>query len=101
MKEKECADFYWKPKEKTPLDTDACWFTMQPCGRNFLGTIVKKVCEQGGIYGKTNHSLRATGATRLFAANVPEKLIAERTGHRSINALRIAQQFNKKSRSPQ
>ncbi len=30
------------------------------------------------MHGKTNYSLRATGATRLFAANVPEKLIAER-----------------------
>jgi integrase len=41
------------------------------------------------ISGKslTNHSLRATGATRLFEANVPEKLIQERTGHRSIDAL--------------
>ena len=39
--------------------------------------------------GKTNHSLRATGAMRLFEANVPEKLIQERTGHQSIDALRM------------
>jgi len=62
---------------------------MQPCGRNFLGGVVKSVCEEVGVYGKTNHSLRATGTTRLFAANVPEKLIAERTGHRSTDALRM------------
>ena len=39
--------------------------------------------------GKTNHSLWATGATRLFEANVPEKLIQERTGHCSIDALQM------------
>ena len=35
-----------------------------------------------------NHSLRATAATVLFKANVPEKVIQERTGHRSLDALR-------------
>ena len=61
--------------------------TMQHCGRNFLATVVKTVCEKAGIQGKTNHSLHATGATRLFAVNVLEKLIQERTGHRSTTAL--------------
>ena len=78
MKEKESADFYWKPKDKTPVDEDAYWYTLQACGRNFLGSVVKSVCEQAGIHRKTNHSLRATGATRLFAANVPEKLIYQK-----------------------
>ena len=32
---------------------------------------------------KTSHSLRVTCATRLFQESVPEKLIRERTGHRS------------------
>lgn len=45
--------------------------------------------EKVGIAGKTNHSLRATGASALFEANVPEKLIQERTGHRSVKALRL------------
>ena len=35
---------------------------------------------------KTNHSLRATGATALFSAGVPERLIRDVTGHQS-NAL--------------
>ena len=34
-----------------------------------------------GVSGKTNHSLRATGAS--------EKMIQERTGHRSVKALRL------------
>ena len=36
---------------------------------------------------KKNHSLRATGASTLFHANVPEKIIQECTGHRSLAAL--------------
>ena len=42
-----------------------------------------------GITGKINHSLRATGASELFQAGVPEKMVQERTGHRSMKALRM------------
>ena len=82
------AVFYWKPKEKIPLDATAAWFLIQPVGRNTLASMVKTMCSQIGVTGKTNHSLRATGATRLFEANVPEKLIQERTGHKSTDVLR-------------
>ena len=48
------------------------------------------MCKQAGIKGnKTNHSLRATGTTELYESGVPEKLIQERTGHRSLEALRV------------
>ena len=63
------AVFYWKAKERVP----------------FVASMVKKMCSQIGVTRKTNHSLRATGATRLFEANVP---IQERTGHKSLDALR-------------
>ena len=43
--------------------------------------MVKQICSSVGVFGKTNHSLRATGAARMFDASVPEKLIQERTGH--------------------
>ena len=47
------------------------------------------MCEKAGISGGyTNHSLRAYGATALFQAQVPEKLIQKRTGHRSLDTLR-------------
>ena len=36
----------------------------------------------------TNHNLRAYGVKKMFAANVPEKLMMERSGHRSIDGLR-------------
>lgn len=38
---------------------------------------------------KTNHSLRTTGASELFVVSVPEHLIQQCTGHRSIEALRL------------
>ena len=43
------------------------------------------MCQLAGIPGRhTNHSLRATGATTLYTAGVPEKIIQEHTGHRSV-----------------
>ena len=36
----------------------------------------------------SNHSLKVSGATRMWEANVPEKLIEEKTGHHSLEALR-------------
>ena len=50
------------------------------------------ICARAGVEGhKTNHSLRATGTTAMYEAqvHVPEKLIQERTGHRSLKALRV------------
>ena len=82
------AVFYWKPKVKVPLGANAAWFFIQPVGRNTLASMVKSMCSQIGVTGKTNHSLHRTGATRLFEANVPEKLIQERTGHKSMDTLR-------------
>ena len=61
-----------------------------PVGVHTLQETVKKMCKEGGFVGNfTNHSLRATAATRLYAAGVDEQLIAEKTGHRS-NAIRAA-----------
>ena len=58
-------------------------------GRNVLCSMVKNMCAAIGVEGKTNHSLHATGATRLFESSVPEKLIQEHTGHRSLDSLRL------------
>ena len=41
-----------------------------------------------GICGKTNHSLRVAGTTRLFLSQVPEKIVQQWTGHRLLEALR-------------
>lgn len=71
------------------------WFSTFP-----VGTMVSQMCGDAGVKGhKTNRSLRATTASELFRANVPEKIIIiqERPGHNSFTALRtnehITEQF--------
>ena len=78
--------FYLQPLRKPKQD---CWFAAKPLGHNPLDSMVKEMCKAAGITGyKTNHSLRATTATRLFQAGVDEQLIMERTGHRSLDGVR-------------
>ena len=55
---------------------------------NFLRWFLKYV-DLGILRHKTNHSLWATGATELYEAEVTEKIIQERTGHRSLECLRM------------
>ena len=57
------------------MAADAPWFVLTPVGCNPLASMVKNMCQAVGVTGKTNHSLRATGVSRMFAANVPHKLI--------------------------
>ena len=66
------------------------WYTSRPVGHNPLGGTVKRICALAGIVGKkTNHSLRATAATRLFqAGSIDEQLIMKMTGHRSMDGVR-------------
>jgi hypothetical protein len=78
--------FYLRPK-KSPKDN--LWYDNAPIGRDKLKTFMEVMCREAGITEKkTNHSLRATRATALFNAGVPEKLIREVTGHRS-NSLHL------------
>ena len=51
--------------------------------------MLASMCKDAGISGhKTNHSLRAYAATELFRAGIPEKVIQDRSGHRSLEGLR-------------
>ena len=64
------------------------WYSLVPVGRNRLGSMLKDICAEAQVSGNfTNHSLRAYGATTLYHANLLEKLIQERTGHRCLKAL--------------
>ena len=82
--------FYTRPLSKMPLDPDEPWFCAVPVGKNILSSMMKDICTETHISGhKTNHSLRATGASELFEAGVPEKIIKERTGHLSLESLRM------------
>ena len=79
---------YCRPKASTPHDNTAPWYDPVPVGCNKLSSMVKDMCIDAGLPPKSNHSLRATGASTLFKANVPEKIIQKTTGHRSVEALR-------------
>ncbi len=60
------------------------WYADKPVGINLLKKCVKNIAEKGGLTGYfTNHSLRSSCATRMYAAGVDEQLIMETTGHRS------------------
>ena len=81
--------FYLTPLQKKPEDPSKSWFTLTPVGKNRLNTLLKEMCVAAGLSDNySNHSLRAYGATAMFQAGIPEKLIQERTGHRSIDTLR-------------
>ena len=45
------------------------------------------------IDGKTNHSMRATGATMLFQNEIPERVIQTVTGHKSLMLLDHMKEF--------
>lgn len=50
--------------------------------------MMKTMSKEAGLKGNfTNHSLRAYSASEVFQNGVPEKLIKDRTGHRSLEAL--------------
>ena len=82
--------FYMCPLPAIPPAAHLPWFTKQRMGKNAIAGLMTKMCKDAGIVGpRTSHFLRVTAATSLYEKQVPEKLIQERTGHRSLGALRI------------
>ncbi len=78
--------FYLKPLRSPTL---TCWYSTDPLGHMSLGKTVAHLCKEAGIGGyRTNHSLRATTATRLYQSGVDEQVVMERTGHRSLEGVR-------------
>ena len=70
-------EFYLQPLKKP---TSTSWYSNQPLGHSNLANTVACMCKQAGIQGyKTNHSLRATVASRLYQAGVDKQLVMERT----------------------
>ena len=79
-----------KPLDNATEDGTKPWYSRTPVGRNTLDTKSCKMCSFTGIKGRvTNHSMRATSVTQMYETGVPEKVIQERTGHRSLEALRV------------
>lgn len=49
---------------------------------------VQTIASEASVSGYTNHCLRATAMTCMFNQGVPENVIAEKSGHRSLDGLR-------------
>ena len=81
-KSKDC--FYFTPLQKLPGDPTKPWFSAIPVGWNELDRMVKEMLEEVNIAGKSNHSLRVTGATRMYKHGIKEKTIQSRTGHKVL-----------------
>ena len=78
--------FYLQPLHM-PISNQ--WYSIKPLGHNTINNTMSRLCKAAGIGGfKTNHSLRATAATRLYQSGVDEQLIMEKTGHRSLEGVR-------------
>ena len=68
---------------------DKSWYNSQLVDINTLKSVIPKLSLEAECDVKyTNHSLRATSATRMFSGEIPEKLNADKTGHRSLQSLR-------------
>lgn len=79
--------FYCKPAKNFEKGV---WYYDSPIGHNLLARKLKTMFESAGLDGEniSNHSLRATGVSRMFAQGVPEKMIMERSGHLSSAGVR-------------
>ena len=89
--------FYLRPREKPSADV---WYASVAVGHNALANTVKRLCKQAGVDGYyTNHSLRASAATRLFEAGVDEQLIMQRAGHSSTCGVRSYKRVGEKLRA--
>ena len=79
--------YYLKPLQKPKNEF---WHSNQPVGHYKLDATISRMCKDAGMPGHhTNHSLRASAATRLHQFGcVEEQKIMERTGHRNSEAVR-------------
>ena len=79
--DRKCNALYLRPLVRYGHDV---WFRDAPIGINPLQGTVKRLGQQAGFHDYlTNHPFRATGATRMYQANMSEQVIQEITGHRS------------------
>ena len=88
--------FYLRPLPNVPSDPCKPWFSSVPVGRNTLSNMMKEMAKEAGLPNQyTNHSLRAYGTTEMFRKGVPEAIIKQRTGHRSLEGLRKYERVTK------
>ena len=81
--------FYLRVKAALLAEAEDPWFTAVPVGRNVLGQMMKAMATEEKLEkAVTNHSLRSYGISKTFRGDVPEKLIMEKSGHRSLEGVR-------------
>ena len=81
--------FYLRPLSSVPMIAGKSWFINDPIGINTFKNVLPNMSKKAGlgtVY--TNHSLRATSTSMMYTHDIPEKVIAETTGHRSLAGLR-------------
>ena len=80
--------FYCRPLKK--FSDDGPWYCNMSLGHNTLNSKLKTMLQMAGLTTerKSIHSLRATSISRMFQANVPEKIIMERSGHLTKEGVR-------------
>ena len=83
--------FYLQPVvTNKPIELLQYWYLPKPLGEKKIKAMVSNMFSDISIDGHfTNHSLRMTGTSELFAAGVPEALIQKCVGHRSLESLRL------------
>ena len=65
------------------------WYKNQQVGVNTLKTFLSDLSIAAGVdVCYTNHCLRATDISRMFTSGISEKVITEKSGHRSLTGLR-------------
>ncbi len=69
--------FYYSPLQSFSREEGKPWFSAQPLGRNRLDRVVKEVCLEAGIEGKSSQSLRVT---RKYRQEVPERAVQRSPG---------------------
>ena len=78
--------FYLQP---LAVPTTNQWYSRKPLGHNSINNTIPRLCKAAGIEGfKTNHSLRATAATRLYQSGVDEQLIMDIEVWRVLEAIK-------------
>ena len=80
---------YMRPLPVFPNDLSKPSYTKQRVGINSIKQFLPSICDACGFGRKyTNHSLRGTAITRMFEGKIPEKVIADKSDHKSIQGLR-------------
>ena len=82
-----CEWMWQRPKTKSKV-ADASWYANVPLGKNTLGSMLKRICEEAGCKIYTNHSLRATSITILDEAGHPSRDIMTVSGHKAESSIK-------------